>query len=148
MYQDPSRTRVKAVWSWWLQNWLCFYIAGQYYFNWYSPNDSWSLRSPCHHSNDSNQLPNIGRRQNHVADKLTPHLTLERSLWPKKITYKNQVPFSSIVHVVFGTSNVTFSVPWEVTGVKIIVPEKPIGTLDVANHWPMDTLIEPTAICM
>ena len=35
---------------------------------------------PYLHSNDSNQLPNIGRRQNHVADKLTPHLTLERSL--------------------------------------------------------------------
>ena len=44
------------------------------------------------------------------------------------------MPLGSIVHVVFGTSGVTFSVPWEVAGVKIIVPEKPIGTLDVANH--------------
>ena len=52
----------------------------------------------------------------------------------KYIYLKKKVPLSSIVHVVFGTSNVTFSVPWEVTGVKIIVPEKPIGTLDVAHH--------------
>ena len=117
------------------------------YLNWYSPNDFWSLRSQCHHSNGSNQLPNTGRRRNHVVDTLTPHLTLDRALWPKTNIYKNQVPLGSNVHVVFGTSGVTFSVPWEVTGVKIVVPEKPIGTLDVANHWPMDTLIEPTAIC-
>ena len=42
------------------------------YLNWYSPND---LRSQCHHSNGSNQLPNTGRRQNHVAGRLTPHRT-------------------------------------------------------------------------
>ena len=117
------------------------------YLNWYPPNDFWSLRSQCHHSNGSNQLPNTGRRRNHVVDTLTPHPTLDRALWPKTNIYKNQVPLGSFVNVVFGTSGVTFSFPWEVAGVKIVVPEKPIGTLDVANHWPMDTLIEPTAIC-